>query len=85
VARYTTLATYALDKNDEKRAELYINRGFRISPNDEGLQALRDRMNAPPVIIAPEPEPEDLLTRFKKFFTRLPNEKIENQTPTNEP
>jgi len=85
VARYTTLATYALDKNDKKRAELYITRGFRISPNDEGLQALRDRMNAPPVNIAPEPEPEDLLTRFRKFFTRLPNEKIENQSPMNEP
>ena len=85
VARYTTLATYALDKNDREKAERYITRGFRVSPNDEGLQALRDRMNPPPVKIAPEPEPEGVFTRLKDFFSQPPNEKIEGQLQTDEP
>jgi type II secretory pathway predicted ATPase ExeA len=94
-ARYTTLATEALDKNDKKKAERYIARGFRVSPKDEGLRALRERMNAPPVkvaaeqpppiVAAPEPEPEGLFKRFKAIFARQPNEKIENQTQTDEP
>ena len=98
VARYTSLATKALDKNDKKKAELYIARGFRIRPNDEGLQAVRDRMNAPPVEIvqqvvetpppveiAPEPKPEGFFTRLKQMFSRQPNEKVEQQVQTNEP
>jgi hypothetical protein len=95
VARYITLATDSLDKSDKKKAERYIARGFRVSPNDEGLRALRDRMNAPPVkvaaeqpppvIPAAEPEPEKFFKRFKAFFTRKPNEKIDNQIQTDEP
>jgi hypothetical protein len=52
----------------------YITRGFRISQNDEDLQALRDRMNASPVKIAAEPEPQDFFASFKNYFSRLPNE-----------
>jgi len=86
VARYTTLATfYALDMNDRERAEIYIARGFRISPNDEGLLALRERMNALPVEIAPEPAPEDIYRRFKAFITHPPDESIDQQIPTDEP
>jgi putative secretion ATPase (PEP-CTERM system associated) len=90
VARYTALATSALDQNDKEKAGQYITRGFLISPNDAGLLALRDRMNSPlfnpPVISAPEPEPqpENILMRFKGFFTQPPNKKIENQTLTDE-
>ena len=90
VARYTTLATNALDKNDQEKAEQYITRGALINPNDEGLRALRDRMNTsllkPPVIPAPEPEPEpeNVFTRFKEFFTQPPNENLENQPRTDE-
>jgi hypothetical protein len=88
VARYTTLATNALDKNDKEKAGQYITRGFLISPNDEGLLALRDRLNTPQfkpaVIPAPEPEPENIFMRFKGFFTQPPNEKIENQPRTDE-
>ena len=84
VTRYTTLATYALDKNDSKKAERYITRGFRVSPNDEGLQALRDRMNTPLVKIAPVPEPENYFTRFKAFFLQPPNEKTEEKIQEDE-
>ena len=88
VASYTALATNALDQNDRVIAERYIARGLQISPNDAGLQALHDRLNTPllepPVIPAPEPEPENLLMRFKDFFTQPPNEQIENQTRTDE-
>ena len=88
VARYTALATNALDNNDKEKAERYITRGFYISPNDEGLLALHDRMNTPlfksPVIPAPEPEPENIFTRFKAFITQPPNEEIENQIQTDE-
>jgi hypothetical protein len=95
VARYTTLATQALDKNDKDKAERYIARGFRVSPDDEGLRALRERMNAPavklvaeqppPVVAAPEPEPKGLFKRFKAIFKRQPAEKIDNQAQTDEP
>ncbi|MDX2455912.1 MAG: AAA family ATPase [Gammaproteobacteria bacterium] len=85
VAGYTLLATDALNKNDKQKAELYITRGFRISPNDEGLQALRDWMNVLPIKSAPEPEPEDFFTRFKKFFSQPPNEKIDDRIQTDEP
>ena len=95
VARYTTLATQALDKNDKDKAERYIARGFRISPDDEGLRALRERMSAPPVkvvaeqpppvVAAPEPEPKGLFQRFKAVFKRQPAEKIDNQAQTDEP
>jgi len=95
-ARYATLATDALDNNDKEKAERYIARGFRISPNDEGLRALRERMSAPPVklvaeqppplvVAVPEPEPKGLFKRFKAIFTRQPNEKIDNQAQTDEP
>ena len=87
VARYTTLATSALNKNETKKAEQYITRGFRVSPNDEGLQALREQMNAPPVKIVPvsEPEPEGFFTRLKEFFSQPPNENIEEKIMADEP
>ena len=84
VARYTTLATSALDKNDSEEAERYITRGFRVSPNDEGLQALRERINTPPLKIAPMPEPEGFLTRIKGFFSQPPNETIEEKIQTDD-
>ena len=88
VARYTALATNALDQNDRVIAERYIARGFQISPNDAGLQALRDRLNTPrfkpPAIPAPEPEPGNVFMRFKDFFTQPPHAKLENQTWTDE-
>ena len=90
VASYTALATNALDQNDKVIAERYIARGFQISPNDAGLQALRDRLNTPlfepPVIPAAEqePEPENVFTRFKGFFTQPPNEKFESQPQADE-
>jgi len=88
VARYTALAINALDKNDKEKAEQYITRGFLISPNDEGLLVLRDRLNTPlfkpTVIPAPEPEPENIFMRFKAFFTQPPNENIEDQPQTDE-
>ena len=85
VARYTTLATSALNKNDKKKAEQYITRGFRVSPNDEGLQALREQVNPPPVKIAPAPEPEGFFTRLKGFFSQPPNEGIDENILTDEP
>jgi len=85
VARYTTLATSALNKNETKKAEQYITRGFRVSPNDEGLQALREQMNAPPVKIAPVSEPEGFFTRLKEFFSQPPNENIEEKIMADEP
>jgi hypothetical protein len=85
VARYAALVTAALDKNDRNKAEQYITRGFRISQNDEDLQALRDRMNALPVKIAPEPESEDFFTSFRKYFSWQPNAKIESRIQTDEP
>ena len=87
VSRYSTLATSALDKNDSEEAERYITRGFRVSPNDEGLQALREQMNAPPVKIVPvsEPEHEGFFTRLKEFFSQPPNENIEEKIMADEP
>ena len=85
VARYTTLATYALDKDDWQRAERYIARGLRISPNDEDLQALLEQMISPPVNIVPKPEIEDFFNRYKEFITRPLEENSENQLPTDEP
>jgi type II secretory pathway predicted ATPase ExeA len=90
VARYTTLATSALDKNEMKKAEQYITRGFRVNPNNEGLQALREQMNSPPVNtppvkIAPVSEPEGVFTRIKDFFSQPPNEKIEEESLVDEP
>lgn len=87
VARYTTLASTALDNNDRKKAERYIARGFRVNPDSMELRALRDRMNAPvtkvvseppPVAAAaaPEPEPVDFMTRFKAFLKTPPNNKL---------
>jgi type II secretory pathway predicted ATPase ExeA len=84
VSRYSTLATSALDKNDSEEAERYITRGFRVSPNDEGLQALRERINTPPVKIAPMPEPEGFLMRLKGFFSQPPNETIEEKIQTDD-
>jgi type II secretory pathway predicted ATPase ExeA len=97
-ARYARLATEAFENNDKDKAERYIARGFRVSPNDEGLRALRERMNAPavkvaseqppPVVPAPEPEPKPeskgLFKRFKAIFAKQPNEKIDNQGQTDE-
>jgi hypothetical protein len=98
-ARYAKLATEALNNNDKEKAERYIARGLRVNPNDEGLQALRERMNAPPpvkvvaeppapVAPAPQPEPEPeskgLFKRVKAIFARQPNDKSENQAQTNE-
>ena len=59
VARYMRLATEALDNNDKDNAERYIARGFRVKPDDKGLQALRERMNAPPPVevVAEQPPP----------------------------
>jgi hypothetical protein len=96
VARYTMLATDALDENDKKKAEQHIARGFSISPNSEDLIALRDRMNAPSVKVAseqpppvvipfPEPKPEGFLMRVKTFFVRQPNGKFEDLSQTDEP
>jgi general secretion pathway protein A len=97
VTRYTSLAANALDKNNKKKAGQYIARGFRISPNDEGLQALRDRMNAPPVEIAPQveiappieiaPEPKSgsFFMRLKQLFTQQSNEQIEERVEMGEP
>ena len=85
VARYAVLITAALNRNDRNKAEQYITRGFRISQNDEDLQALRDRMNALPVKIAPESEYEDFFTSFRKYFSWQPNEKIESRPRTDEP
>jgi type II secretory pathway predicted ATPase ExeA len=88
VARYTALAINALDVNDKETAERYITRGFYISPNDEGLLALHDRLNTPlfkpPVTPAPEPEPENNFTHFKALITQPPNENIEDQPQTDE-
>ena len=85
VARYATLITAALDRNDRNKAEQYITRGFRISQNDADLKALRDRMDALPVKIAPESESEDFFTSFRKYFSWQPNEKIESRIQTDEP
>jgi type II secretory pathway predicted ATPase ExeA len=86
VARYTTLAAYALIREDRRRAEVFIARGLRILPHDESLQALRERMNAAQVKNVPDPEPEEL---FKTFITPspkpTPNEERDKQTPANEP
>ena len=40
VARYTTLATDAFDRNDKEKAEQYIERGFRIRLDDDDLRAI---------------------------------------------
>ena len=82
VARYATLVTDALDKNDRKKAELYLARGLRIDQNNEDLLALRDRMYspAPPVSIVTEQEPEGIFKRFRKFFSRQPAGKNEGRT-----
>jgi hypothetical protein len=85
VARYAALVTAALDKNDRNKAEQYIARGFLISRNNEDLQALSDRMNAPPVKIAPEPVSEDFFTSFRKLFSWQPNEKTESGSQADEP
>jgi type II secretory pathway predicted ATPase ExeA len=84
VERYTALAAYALDKNDNERAGLYITRGLQVSPSDAGLMALRERLNAaltkPAPVPEPEPEPEPepksegIIKRLKNFFTQPPGE-----------
>jgi hypothetical protein len=80
VERYTALAAYALDKNENERAGLYITRGLQISPSDAGLIALRKRLNVslirPTPVPEPEPEPEseDIIKRLKTFFTQPKSE-----------
>jgi len=80
VERYTALAAYALDKNENERAGLYITRGLQISPSDAGLIALRKRLNVslirPTPVSEPEPEPEseDIIKRLKTFFTQPKSE-----------
>ena len=96
VTSYTRLATDALNKYDKKKAEQYIARGLSISPNNESLRALRDRMNAPSVKVAseqpppivirfPEPEPAGFLTRVKTFFARQSTGKFGDRNQTDEP
>jgi type II secretory pathway predicted ATPase ExeA len=84
VARYTRLATDALDEKDNKKARQYIERGFTINPDNEDLAALQDRMNTPLVAVVVEqpppknkpapvvdrPKDKGFLLRAKAFFSR---------------
>jgi general secretion pathway protein A len=83
VTRYATLATNALDTNDREKAKRYTARGLQIRPNNKDLLALHNRLNTsqfePSINPAPAPEPENIFSRFKEFFTRPPDKSLEDQ------
>jgi general secretion pathway protein A len=84
VARYTALATYAVDQGDRESAARYVTRGLRVRPDDKrlkGMQAiLKVAVTAPAAEPAESPQalpppqletnrkPANLLERLKAFF-----------------
>jgi hypothetical protein len=82
VERYVTLTRYAIQRQDNIKANRYITRALRVRPGDARLLALKDSIKTVSVSTQPEPpaaplksapqaaeEPRSIFQRLKDFFS----------------